>query len=117
LTQVDPAAYVILGALAVVVVVIAVAWFLVLRRLDEGNFEVGGPMHPPWTPVRRRFFRRGGGRRVPRKSLVLGRALEDEQAPLRAWSSERQREREEHAGTSNGLGEAKDRNAGRAWGG
>jgi hypothetical protein len=117
LTQVNPAGYVILGALAVVLVVIALAWFLVLRRLDEGNFETGGPLHPPWTPARRRFFRRGGARRVPRKAVVLGREIEDEQAPLQAWSAERQLEREEHAGTSKALDEAKDRNTARPWGG
>jgi len=68
-------AYVILGALAVVVVVIAMAWFLVLRRLDEGNFEAGGPLHPPWTPARLRFL---GG--------FLGAATADEShARLSYW--------------------------------
>ncbi len=51
------------------------AWFLVLRRLDEGNFEAGGPLHPPWTPVRLRFFRR-----------FLGAATADEShARLSYW--------------------------------
>jgi hypothetical protein len=94
--------YVILGALAVFLVLVALAWLVVLRRLDEGNFEAGGGLHPPWKR---------------RKAVVLGREAEDEQAPLRARSAERQLEREEHAGTSRALGEAKDRNVGRSWGG
>lgn len=96
------AAYLILGALAVVVLVIALAWFLVLRRLDEGNFEVGGPLHPPRT----------SHRTIPREPEA-----DDEQALLREWSAERQLEREEHAGTSEALGAAKDRAAARGWGG
>jgi hypothetical protein len=111
---VNPAGLVVLGALALVVAVIALAWFLVLRRLDEGNFETGGRLHPPWAATRRRFLRRG---RVARPAVVLGRELEDEQAPLRARSAERQLEREALAGTSSALRDGRDRNVGRAWGG
>jgi hypothetical protein len=93
---------VILGALAVFVAVIALAWFLLLRRLDEGNYEVGRRLHPPWT--------RG-------KAVSLGPEAEDEERLVREWSAERQLEREEHAGTSNELDHSKDRNAARTWGG
>lgn len=92
-------AYFIFGLLGGVILVIALAWFLVLRRLDEGNFEVGGPLHPPWT----------------RKAVALGN--QDEHALIEEWSEERQVEREEHAGTAAAIGETRDRNAARAWGG
>jgi hypothetical protein len=77
----------IIGALVVFVALIALAWFLVLRRLDGGNFEVGRP-----------------------ESV-------DEQGAVHAWSAERQLEREEHAGSGQAVEESKDRNAARAWGG
>jgi hypothetical protein len=91
-----------LGALAVVVAVIGLAWFLVLRRLDEGNFEVGGPLHPPWKQS---------------KAVSLGDGAADEHTLAQAWSADRQLEREEHAGSSTGIGDTRDRNAARAWGG
>ena len=90
----NPSAVVILGALLFVIVLIALAWFLVLRRFDEGNFEAGGSFHPPFTE-----------------------AHHGEQAPERAWTAERQLEREGHAARDKGLGQAKDRNAARGWGG
>jgi hypothetical protein len=92
--------YVVLGVLAVFVALIALAWFVVLRRMDEGNFEAGRRLHPPW---------------VPRKALPVGHDLADERAPDRAWSESRQLEREEHAGASKGMEDAKDRNVGRSW--
>jgi hypothetical protein len=81
------------GALVVVVVLIALAWFLVIRRLNEGNFETGASFHPP--------FRKDADR---------------EEAPARAWTAGRQLEREEPA-PSKGLDQAKDRNVGRSWAG
>ena len=92
----------ILGVLVVFVALIALAWFLVLRRLDGGNFEVGRRLHPPWT--------RG-------KVAALGPEAEDEQGAVHAWLAERQLEREEHAGAGNAVEQSKDRNAARAWGG
>jgi hypothetical protein len=94
--------YVILGAVVAVVIVIGLAWFLVLRRLDEGNFEVGGPLHPPWKS---------------RKGVVLGDVAPDERSLERVRSAERQLEREEHAGTTHEIDNARDRSAARAWGG
>jgi hypothetical protein len=92
----------ILGVLAAFVVLIALAWFLVLRRLDEGNFEVGRRLQPPWTRA---------------KAAALGLDAEGEQGAVHAWSAERLLEREEHAGTANALDQSKDRNAARSWGG
>jgi hypothetical protein len=74
----------------------------VLRRFDEENFEVGGPLHPPWT--------RG-------KDASREPEADDEPALVRAWSAERQLERERDAGTSKEPDQSKDRNAARAWGG
>jgi hypothetical protein len=93
--------YVVLGALAVFVALIALAWFVVLRRMDEGNFEAGRRLHPPW---------------IPRKALPVGGDLADERAD-RAWSESRQLAREDHAGARKGMEDAKDRNVGRSWGG
>ena len=94
--------YVVLGVLAAFVLAIALTWWLVLRRLDQENFEVGRRLHPPW---------------VARKAVRLGPELADERASDRAWSAERQLEREEHAGARTGAEDTRDRNAGRAWGG
>jgi hypothetical protein len=79
--------YVILAALVALVLVIALTWFLILRRLDEGNFEVGRSLHP------------------------------DDQANVRPWSAARRREREEHATTSARSDHAKGRSISRSWGG
>lgn len=92
---------VILGALGLVIVVIVGAWFLVLRRLDDENFEAGGPLHPPWT----------------RRKAAQEREIPNEQAALRARSAERQLEPEHHAGAGKAIDEAKDRGAARGWGG
>jgi hypothetical protein len=40
-----------------------------------------------------------------------------EEAPVRAWSTEREREQEQHAAPNKALGDAKDRGVGRTWGG
>jgi hypothetical protein len=92
---------VIFGALGLVIVVIAGAWFLVLRRFDDENFEASGPLHPPWT----------------RRKAARGREVENQQAALRARSAERQLEPEQHAGAGKAIDEAKDRGAARGWGG
>lgn len=85
---------IVVGALVAVIVVIALTWFLVIRRLDEGNFETGASFHPPF-----------------RKSA------DSEQAPAQAWAAERQLEREEPAPPNKRLDQGKDRNVGRSWGG